>query len=348
VGGSARTAFVVSLIGVLVVVAARGVWALRVVLALLFLSFVFAAAIRPGVEALRRRGVPRVGGITTHYLAAAGVVTLLIWFAVPRALQQVREALGESPTETVHRAARHTGGVKGAILRGLESLLNAIPPPDDLVGPVLNAANRMFHILLGIVFVLACTAYWIFERDRAVAFLSVLVPGDRRSTVRGTWRLVEARLGAYVRAQLFMITFVSTVLSAAFWAIGLPYWFLLGIFAGVVEIIPVVGPFAAAIVSIGVGLTVSTEAAVLAAVAVYGLRLLQDYVIGPRVVGHAVSLPPLLVLVNVTAMGVLLGPALVPLATPLAAVLATLVDVLLRGRDPDEIEVPRTVLPQRR
>jgi predicted PurR-regulated permease PerM len=348
VGGTARTAFVVSLIGVLVVVAARGVWALRVVLALLFLSFVFAAAIRPGVEALRRRGVPRVGGITAHYLAAAGVVTLLIWFAVPRALQQVREALGESPTETVHRAARHTGGVKGAILRGLESLLNAIPPPDDLVGPVLNAANRMFHILLGIVFVLACTAYWIFERDRAVAFLSVLVPGDRRSTVRGTWRLVEARLGAYVRAQLFMITFVSTVLSAAFWAIGLPYWFLLGIFAGVVEIIPVVGPFAAAIVSIGVGLTVSTEAAVLAAVAVYGLRLLQDYVIGPRVVGHAVSLPPLLVLVNVTAMGVLLGPALVPLATPLAAVLATLVDVLLRGRDPDEIEVPRTVLPQRR
>jgi len=348
VGGTARTALVVSLIGVLVVVAARGVWALRVVLALLFLSFVFAAAIRPGVEALRRRGVPRVGGITAHYLAAAGVLALLIWFAVPRALQQVREALGDSPSETIQHAARSSGGVKGVILRGLESALNAIPAPDDLVGPVLNAANRMFHILLGIVFVLACTAYWVFERDRAVAFLSVLVPRDRRSTVRGTWRLVEARLGAYVRAQLFMITFVSTVLSAAFWAIGLPYWFLLGIFAGVVEIIPVVGPFAAAIVSIGVGLTVSTEAAVLAAVAVYGLRLLQDYVIGPRVVGHAVSLPPLLVLVNVTAMGVLLGPALVPLATPLAAVLATLVDVLLRGRDPDEIEVPRTVLPQRR
>jgi predicted PurR-regulated permease PerM len=348
VGGNARTAFVVSLIGVSVVVAARGLWALRVVLALLFLAFIFSAAIRPGVEAMRRRGIPRIGGLSVYYMGAAGVVALLIWFAVPRALQQVRDALGESPTETVHRAAHHTGGVKGVILRGLESLLNAIPAPDDLVGPVLNAANRMFHILLGIVFVLACTAYWIFERDRAVAFLSVLFPRDRRKVVRDTWRLVEARLGAYVRASLFMITFVSTVLSAAFWAIGLPYWFVLGIFAGVVEIIPVVGPLAAAVVSIGVGLTVSVEAAVLAAVAVYGLRLLQDYVIGPRVVGHAVSLPPLLVLVNVTAMGVLLGPALVPLATPLAAVLATLVDVLLRGRDPDEIEVPRTVLPQRR
>jgi predicted PurR-regulated permease PerM len=233
------------------------------------------------------------------------------------------------------------------ILRGLETALQSIPSPDELLDPALGAASRGVHILFGIAFVLACTAYWVFQRDRTVALLTVLAPTDRRSTVRETWALVEARLGVYVRAQLLIMTFVSTVLSLAFWQIGLPYWILLGIFAGVVEIIPMVGPLLAGIVSIGVGLSVSTRAAILAAVAVYGLRLVQDYVIGPRVVGHAVSLPPLLVLVNVSCVGILLGPALVPLATPLAAVLATLVDVLIRDEDPTEMEVPRVVLPSR-
>jgi predicted PurR-regulated permease PerM len=291
--------------------------------------------------------VPRGLGLLLHYVGLAGVLALLSWLVVPRALHQVRSALGENPTDTLHHAARTTHGIKGAILKGLERALDALPPPHELLNPAITATARAFHIFLGIVFVVATASFWVLERDRARRYVLALLPRERRKRARGTWDLVEARLGAYVRAQLLMIAFVSTVLSIAFWQIGLPYWLLIGVFAGVVEIIPVVGPLIAAIVAIGIGLTVSTRAAILAAVAVYGLRLLQDYLIGPRVVGHAVSLPPLLVLVNVSAVGFLVGPALVPLATPLAAVLATLVDVYLRGRDPDDVDVPRVVLPVR-
>jgi len=138
------------------------------------------------------------------------------------------------------------------------------------------------------------------------------------------------------------------VLSVAFWQIGLPYPLLLGGFAGVVEILPVVGPLFAAGAAIAVGATVSPLAAGLAAISVWGLRLLQDYLIGPRLLGHAVGLPALVVLVNVTAVGILLGPALVPLATPLAAVAATVLDVVVLGKDPTREEVPRVLRPARR
>ncbi len=131
-----------------------------------------------------------------------------------------------------------------------------------------------------------------------------------------------------MRAQLLLIALVATVLSIAFRAIGLPYWLLLGVFAGVVEILPVIGPLAAGVLAVGVGLTVSVETALLAGVAVYGLRLLQDYVIVPRVLGHAVDLPPLVTLVAVAVVGVALGPALVPLTTPVVASL----DAVLRER----------------
>ena len=97
------------------------------------------------------------------------------------------------------------------------------------------------------------------------------------------------------------------MLSFAFWAIGLPYWLLLGLLAGVVEIIPVVGPLLAGIASVGVALTVSVEAAVLTAIAVYGLRLLQDYLIQPKVMGNTVGIAPLAILVVVTGVGLLFG-----------------------------------------
>ena len=140
-----------------------------------------------------------------------------------------------------------------------------------------------------------------------------------------------------------MITLVSTVLSIAFWAIGLPYWLLIGVAAGLLEIVPVIGPLAAGLVAIGAGLTVSWQLAALAAAIVYGFRLVQDYVIGPRILGHAVGLSPLVVLVTVTSVGLLLGGPYVLLATPAAAILATLVDVLVLNKDPAEEDVPALI-----
>ena len=94
-------------------------------------------------------------------------------------------------------------------------------------------------------FTFTIAAYWVFEKERAQEL--VARPGQARATEahRDTWDLIDAKLGAYVRGQLLMITFVSTVLSFAFWLIGCRYWLLIGVFAGIVEIVPVIGPFAA-------------------------------------------------------------------------------------------------------
>ena len=77
-----------------------------------------------------------------------------------------------------------------------------------------------------------------------------------------------------------------------------------------------------------------------AGVAVLVVRLLEDYVVIPRVMGHVTGISPLLVLVGVTAIGLLFGGFYVLLATPLLAVLVTLVDVVVRDRDPAEEDVP--------
>jgi predicted PurR-regulated permease PerM len=113
----------------------------------------------------------------------------------------------------------------------------------------------------------------------------------------------------------------------------------------VFEIVPVIGPLLAGAAAIGVGLTVSWHVALAAGLAVLIVRLLEDYLILPRVLGRAVGLSPLLVLVSVFAVGVLFGGFAVLLAIPIAAVLATLVDVVVRGKDPAEEDVPTVLFP---
>ena len=103
----------------------------------------------------------------------------------------------------------------------------------------------------------------------------------------------------------------------------------MGVFAGVVEIVPVIGPLTAGALAVGVGLTESWHLALTAAVVVVAVRLLEDYLVIPNVLGDAVGLSPLVVLVSVTATAILFGGWAVLLAIPLAAVLATLVSVIV-------------------
>ena len=86
--------------------------------------------------------------------------------------------------------------------------------------------------------------------------------------MRDTWLLIDLKLGAYVRGLALIVILVSATLSVLFWAIGLPYWLLIGCFAGFVEIVPVVGPLAAAAFAVGVGFTESLHSALLALVVV--------------------------------------------------------------------------------
>jgi predicted PurR-regulated permease PerM len=342
---TAKRAALATLVAGGIVVLALALWQLRLVAALLFLAFILAAAMRPTVDNLAERGVPRAAGIALHYLVFIGLVAAFLWAVVPRAIDQVDEAIKSLPQtrSDLGEQARDETGIRHDILVGLQRRLEDLPAGESLVDPAVTVTLTVFEVALGIFFTLACAAYWIFERDRAEELVCSLLPRPRRKKVRDTWELIDAKLGAYVRGQAVLVALVGTVLSLAFWAIGVPYWILVGAFAGLVELIPVIGPLAAGALAVGVGLTVSWQTALAAGLAVLVVRLLEDYLVIPRVLGDAVGLTPLVVLVSVTACGLLFGGFAVILAIPLAAVIATLVDVIVRDKDPSEEDVPTVI-----
>src|SRR5436305_4770125 len=164
-----------TLIVIALVAASLALWKLKLVIALIFLGFILAAAMRPGIDALKRRGVPRSIGLLVHYLALAGLVALLLWIVVPRAVDQVQNALGGTTKAQIHQAARHSKGIKHEFLTAVDKRLRELPTAGRLFHPALEVTLKAFEILLGIFFVLATAAYWIFERDRTVDVVSSLV-----------------------------------------------------------------------------------------------------------------------------------------------------------------------------
>ena len=342
--GTARRAATATIVAVAIIVLALALWKLRVIIALLFLGFVIASAMRPSVEWLHRRAhVPRGVAVVLHYLGFLAAIGLFLYLVVPTAVTQVDHAIGGNvPTSTqeLHHAAVHSHGIRHEILSALDKRLHQLPSGASLLHPAITVTRTLFEILVGILFMFAVGAYWIFERDQTISLVQSLVPRKHRRVTRDTWVLIDQKLGAFVRGQFLLVVIVATLLSFALWLDGEPYWLLIGAVAGVVELIPIVGPLAAGAIAVGAGLTAGWTVAIGAGLAVLILRQLEDYVIVPRVMGHAVGLSPLVVLVSVISIGYLLGPVYVLIAIPIASIVATVVDVVVHGRDPAEEEAP--------
>ena len=335
----ARKAFAATTVVIAVVVGALALWKLRAVLALLFMAVTVAAAMRPGVEWLAARRIPRPVGVLLHYLALLGLLALFLSFVVPHLISQVEAALAST------KGHHHTGGVKGQILDAIQRRLQHLPSAGKLLHPALSIGMTAFKIVIGIFFTFASAAYWLFERDQAVDLLASLIARPKRKKLRDTIYLIDLKLGAFVRGQLLLIALVSTAASLGLWAVGEPYFLLVGIAVGILEIVPVIGPLAAILLAAGAGLTTGWHTAVYAVAVLLLIRLLEDYLITPRVLGGVVGLSPLIVLISVSATGILLGGFYVLLAIPTASVLVTLIDVLVRGIDPAETDVPTVLFP---
>jgi predicted PurR-regulated permease PerM len=331
---------VVTLVAGAVIVIALALWELRLVIAVLFFAITMAAAMRPTIEWGAQRRVPRAVGLLLHYLLLLGLIALFLWFVVPHLITEIESAVKSAKHPGVH----HGSGIKDQILNAINKSLRRLPSGSQLIHPAVSYGKTALEVLLGIFLAFATAAYWLFERDKTIDLVTRLMPRPRRKKVRDTWDLIDAKLGAFVRGQVLLMGLVGVLVAVAYWLIGEPYWLLLGIATGILEVVPVVGPLIAVILAVGAGLTHSWHTALFAAIAFFAIRLIEDYFVSPRVLGGTVGLSPLLVLVSVTVAGILLGGFYVLLAVPIAAVIGTIVDVVVFDVEPAEEPTPTVLL----
>lgn len=312
---------IVVLVGLIV-----GSWLLyqvRDVLLLLVLSIFFCYLIAPIVHLIEQPvylgrfeiKMPRSIAILVVYVligAAFFAVLQLVW---PPLSQQVNELKNDIPGYSKSAQASVT-----KVLNDANSWMKHLKLPPQWQDAIFTRVSELASsiaewlkaLITGVVgylpyitwFVLVPVLSFFLLKD-AASFeqnLLALLPNERLQK-RAHWLLMDisGTLAAYIRAQITACLVVGTVMMGGLTLIGAPYSVVLGAIAGLLEFIPLVGPLVAAVTIFLLTLTVSFKSALIVALFLAVLRILQDYVIYPRIVRRGIKMHPIMVILAILA-----------------------------------------------
>jgi predicted PurR-regulated permease PerM len=281
------------------------------VLVLMLIAFFIAVGLHPAVRWLTGRGLRQPLAATA---VAAGFVLALAGFLAAALLPLIDQA---------DQLARQLGELSAAV-RDQDSVLGRLNRQFQLEQQLRGlagggGARAAIEALTAVFLVLVLSIYFLADFRRIRAVLYRLVPARRRPRAILIGDQIYARIGAYLLGNV-LVSLVSGVVSfACLAAFGVPYALFLAIMVAVLDLVPVVGTLIAAVAVAGVALTVSvpTCVGVLAVLTVY--KVVEDYVLLPKVMGRVVSVPAVVTVVAVLIGGVLAGVAGAVVAIPVAA-----------------------------
>jgi predicted PurR-regulated permease PerM len=333
------TRAILRVIGIILSVAA-GLWALhrleRVVLVVILagaLAYVIVPLVgiaeRPVRLAGRARRLRRGPAIALVYLLLIGILCATVSFLMPRVADQIDDMTARAPAYTQailtweHGWSRYYARLR--IPLGLRQNIDA-----SLDAFAIGAAAYARTVLLEAIGTLTYVPWLVLVpvlgffllKDAANLrrmFVKALPQGNRLRSHR-LFEELNATLAAYMRAQLLACVLVGTICGLGFAILGLPYSAVLGVVAGVLEFIPLVGPLVVAAIAALVGALHSPVLALWAIGFLVVLRVAEDYVIYPRLLGRSIHLHPLAVILAVLAGTELGGIAGMFLALPVVAI----------------------------
>ena len=340
-----------TIVTVLIALAVWFAYSYMGVVALLFLGIILGVAIQPIVDWLYRRGLPRALAVVAVYIVLAALLVAFVFLVEPLIVDQVA-AVSASLPGYYERLRLLLTDSSSWILRRLGERVPPTLPFGDLEAPTgegngveplvgsLRYAGVVLRAVLSAVAILLFGFYWNIENRWLLQYLSLAAAPERRDDVEDVVHAVEARVGGFVRAEAMLCLVVGVLSLIAYLIIGLPYAIVLAVIAGIMEVVPMVGPALGAIPAILVGLSISPTTALWVIIAAGAVQLIENQLLVPRIVRSLVGVNPVLTLIAVAGATSLFGVAGVLLAVPLAAVAQLLMDrYVVHGETSDAEEL---------
>jgi predicted PurR-regulated permease PerM len=264
--------------------------------------------LNPVVSALERRGLPRVAGAGIVYILFLCIVALVVSLLVPVVTRQVTAVIDHFPDyladgqAAVRRLASRFGQEPNfrldaeQVREWLSAGENRQAVTRYLTG-LRSFTNSLISGLIVIVLGPVMAFYLLVDLPRLKRGSMALIPPARREEITNLMDRIGQAVGGFFRGQLLVALFVGVASSIGLWAIGLPFWLLVGMVAGVFNLVPLVGPF------IGGGLAVIIALidgqplkALWAAVVLLIVQQIDNHLISPNVMGRTVQLHPVVVM----------------------------------------------------
>jgi predicted PurR-regulated permease PerM len=293
----------------------------------------------PAVERLGRLGLPRGVAILLVYIVAVMLVAAALILAIPPLVEQVGQFIGDAPKlagvlqdqlESLRRAyaaLEIPAEVRAAIDRSLAQIgrdAGTISP--GLVVPVFTSVAGFVATFLGYVIIPVWVFYLLKDRPSLTVSFDRSLPAEWREDTWAVIRIAERVFGQWVRGEIVLGTTVgvATFLGLELLAVTVDpvfgrFAFFLAILAGLLELLPIIGPIIAAVPVILVGATAGVQATVAAFILTLLIQQLENYFLVPKIQGDATKLHPAVVMFALIVGAAIAGLLGAILALPITA-----------------------------
>lgn len=291
------------------------------------IALFIALGLDPMVRGMTNRKIPRPIAVAIVVTGFLGAVALLLWAVIPAAINEATKLINQVPTIAnrvieLDLITTWDAQLGGAISRATDTALAFLVDTNNwptLVGGVLQVGIGILSGVVGFVIVVILTLYFMAALESMKDYLALLTSASKRERFRKLTDQISLSVGRWVMGQTSVALVHGIALFIFLTILGSPFALLLSLVAFALALIPLVGPISAAAVVLGVTFLSGSETTVI--VLIYYLIYLQveAYLISPRVMKKAVSVPAALVVIAALMGGTLMGVLGALIAIPVAA-----------------------------
>ena len=312
------TKIVLKVIGLILVT--LFLWMIREVILLFLFAVVLASAMEPLVTYFKGYKIPRGVSVLTVYILFFALVGLVVSLIVPPLIQQSRLVFENLPLYLAELSAKYP------FLQNIDLSTVAHQIIGGASGEtVLSRTVDVFSAVVSVLTVLVVSFYLVVEEKSMKVFISELAPEKHRELVFRIVTMVQQKMGMWVLGQLFLSLsiFLCTFLGLSI--LGVKYALFLAMLAGVLEVIPFIGPTLSAVPALFFALVQSPPLALAVLILYILVQKFEGWVLVPKIMQKTVGTSPLVVLLALL-IGFQLGGVLgLLLAVPLASALTVIV-----------------------
>lgn len=299
------------------------VWVLfqiRPIIVSLFIAFLLMSALTPLVDLMVKVKIPRGLAIIVVYLGLLALLIGGLGSLVSPLVDQTQRLAKELPNLFDQfggwLGSLGISGVDGDLIAGQVSQIGSIPA--NLVTFIIF----LFSNLIIVISVLVITFYMLLERKNLDQHLMLLFGGDGEQRAKVLIDKIEARLGGWVRGELVLMLIIGVMTYIGLLLLNVPYALPLAILAGILEIVPTIGPVISGIPAVIAALTISPLIGLATTALYFLIQQLENSIIVPKVMQKAIGVNPL---VTIVALGIGFQ-----LAGPLGAILSVPVFIVFQ------------------
>jgi predicted PurR-regulated permease PerM len=308
----------------------------REVLAILFISLVFASAVDPWVDWMKKKKIPRGVSILLIYLVMFAVIGLVVYLIIPPIAEQVYELSNNFPRilEKIISgfSALKEYTAKYGILDSIKESLGTITSNlQSAAGGVFSTVSGIFGSIFSFFLVLVITFYMVVEENAIKKIVWSIAPQKNQVYIMQLINRMQHKIGLWLRGQLILSLIIFTLTYIGLLILDVKYALVLALIAGLTEFVPYLGPMLAAIPAVFLAFTQGgLMLTVFVGVLYYIIQLVENNIIVPKLMQKVIGLNPIIsiavLLVGFKVAGIVGAILSIPVATAVSVFIKDLFD----------------------